>query len=62
MIDAAFTFFTELEPFTSMTRACELPAKSWSAPHRAPQPEAGAEKGKAMLDSGRFAGKSPAQA
>ena len=80
MIDAAFT---ELEPLTSATRACELLGKSRATLHRQRNPKAGAGKGKAaraaggppaalsdaerdqvlaVLDSGRFADKSPAQA
>jgi putative transposase len=75
--------FTELEPLTSVTRACELLGKSRATLHRQRNPRPAPEKEKppalraarpaaltgaerdqvlAVLDSGRFADKSPAQA
>ena len=78
MIDVAVT---ELEPFTSVKRACELLGKSRATLHRQRNPEPAAEKAPpgpraphpaaltgaeqaallAVLDSERFADKSPAQ-
>jgi putative transposase len=80
VIDAAFT---ELEPLTSVTRACALLGKSRATLRRQHNPRPAPERERppglraahpaalsdaeqaavlAVLDSGRFADKSPAQA